>query len=328
MVRLMRESAGTRSAAGGAAAFLLLRRDGFALALCEGARLHQFRLVGVRLPPEPESLGTAVAEEVRRSAIFFRETQKGRELQSVRILGRYTGDQATLARLVRESTGIATVVDEACSADTDARIEAAAAAGLHDALGKGDQELLPREVSRRRSGMLAAAACGLLILGVMSASGLVALRLNRAADSSRERLVELGTTQPALEEMESNFENLTLRAETFLERKSALSALLDSHVDQGSLLLGISRAVPPEVHLREIKITSGLGAAPAVEIDGCVASSEWEYEPYVARFQEALFKETGLYCQKGEGGREVRGEGLPSFRLKCTFEKTDESPGP
>ncbi|MBI4882401.1 MAG: hypothetical protein HY812_22470 [Planctomycetes bacterium] len=331
LVRLMRQPGRARQAARstGAAAFLLLRRDGFALALCEGARLHQFRLVGVTLPPEPENLGSALAEEVRRSAVFFRETQKGRELQSLTVLGRYAGDHDLLARLVRESTGIETIVDEACSEDADALLEAGAAADLHDARGKGDQELLPREVSRRRSSNLTAALCGLLILGVIGASGLVARGLASVAGHSRARLFELGGMQPALDTMETHFEILTLRAETFLERKTQLGALLDSRLDQGRLLLGISLAVPPEVHLREVKITSDLGAELAVEIDGCVASSQWEFEPYVARFQEALLKEIGLHSATSEGSRETRNEGLPPFRLTCSFEATnDEPPGP
>lgn len=319
--------AGTRSGIGAATAeptvSFEIRESGFAISVSTGGEIHQFRIVSVSLPDDVSTLAQVVAEEVRRSTIFFREKHRGRDVTRIRLLGRVEGDPEELRARVAESTGIATEITETIGRDGDLIGEGLA---LLEAASTHRLDLMPREGFDARRPWYSMAPAATLV--AVCCAGLV-----KVADQLDRGLVpsvttQLGFVSPELEYSSSSERSeFLVRLDSFAERRDALRELAETRLDVAHLLGAIGSALDPRCCLTSASFASPVGGGRSIRIEGRFVDAYWDFESRLATLVVELAARTGMHFTVPLGERPVRGEPFQEFVLVSEPESADESAG-
>lgn len=300
-----------------------IRDSGFAVAVSTGTEIHQFRIVSVALPSDVSTLAQVVAEEVRRSTIFFREKHRGRDVKRIRLLGRVDGDAEELRGRVAESTGIATALVGSMTAQGDVIGEARA---LCRSAAQRKLDLLPKEGFDVRRSWLAAAPAAALV--AVCCAGLVDVA-NRL-DSSRIHSAEspLGFVSPELAASSgSERAEFVRRLDDFAAHRDALRSIAADRLDVPFLLGAVGSALDPRCRLTAASIDHPIEGGRFVRLEGQFVDCYWEFESRLATLATELRERTGLRFVVPTDELPIRGEQFQEFVLVTEAEVADESAG-
>lgn len=304
---------------------LEIRESGLAIAVSTGIDIHQFRMVTVALPRDLATLAQVVAEEVRRSTIFFREKHRGKDVTRIRLFGRLDGDAEELRARVAESTSIVTEIVGSMSETGDVLLEARAL--LADASSKHSLDLLPVDGFRARRRWLAVAPVAALV-AVFSA-GLVGVSERLDQDSAAAEARSAGFIAPDLAAATgAERSDFLTRLDRFATERDGLRAIDALRLDVPFLLGAIGSALDANCQLVRATFSSPAAGRRSIRLEGRFVDSYWDCEPRLDALIRTVSDRTRFQFFVPLDGRPARGELYQEFVAVSVLEPIDEPARP
>lgn len=304
---------------------LEIRDSGFAIAVSMGIDIHQFRMVTVALPRDLSTLAQVVAEEVRRSTIFFREKHRGKDVTRIRLFGRLEGDAEELRSRVAESTSITTEIVGSMSETGDVLLEAQAL--LADATSKHSLDLLPVEGFRARRSWFAVAPVAALV--AVFCAGLVGVSKRIDQNSSAADAHSAGFISPDLAATTgAERSDFQIRLDRLELERDALRAIEALRLDVPFLLGAVGSALDANCQLVRATFSSPAAGRRSIRLEGRFVGSYWDCEPRLDAWIRTVSDRTRFRFFVPPDGRPERGELYQEFVAVSLLEPIDESARP
>lgn len=308
-----------------ATAIALLRRDGFAIALHQGSRMHQFRLVGVALPEDDVAVAQVLVEEIRRSSMSFREKTRGGTIERIVILGRIMDDPAAVAEMVGEVTGIPTTLGSDVGPEGDVWIEARA---LRAARPGSGIDLLPPELTGRRRGIAGAVLAASVVVAGLASAWFGAGHLAQRTADRQQALVEATELRDTLSGELQRHDRVLRRAREYAALKQGLEDIGSRKVDPVDLIRQVTESLPDTVRLRRIALRSPTSGDVTCDLEGVILSDEWDYDHHLAALIDRVRDATGHSpeCTSSASDRDRSTGATRPFELRMEWKtRTDET---
>lgn len=305
-------------------ALVLIRREGFALALYDAERFHLFRLVTVELPEDDSALAQVIVEEVRRSSMSYREKSRGRAVERVKILGHLAGDPESIAETVSAETGIRTSVGTPAHADADEQIEAAALAAT--VRRKGPRiDLATPEMTGRSSGFLPAVLCSTAVAAGLFGAWLGARHIESVAARGQVEVEESSQLLEHLEPSSEEYARLMQEARRLIAAKNEIQRVRSTRVDPVRLTRVATECLPGNMRLDRIEILNPVDGVAAMKLEGSIHASRWDFDAYLAQYEERLGEATGVsIAARADDSGDLDGdESMHAFTVELTWESAD-----